>query len=93
MSENPKNPLDKIPNIEEPSQEGRQLNAIEELAIIKSGYYSVRASLDLNFEQTVGQLYAQLLEKNQINSALTKEIAKLKKEIDEIKIKNPSQNP
>jgi len=87
MSENP---LTKIPNIEEPTNQ--QMSAVEELAIIKSGYYSIRATLELQFEQTVGRLYAQLLEKNQINSALTKEIAKLKKELDEIKIKNKPQN-
>jgi len=86
MSENP---LDKIPNIEE--QTPQQMSAIEELAIIKSGYYSIRATLELQFEQTVGRLYQQLLEKNQINSALTKEIAKLKKQLDEIKSK--PQNP
>jgi len=74
------NPLDQIPNIEEPTNQ--QMSAVEELAIIKSGYYSVRATLDLNFEQTVGQLYAKLLEKNQIVSALQKEISDLKIKLD-----------
>jgi len=78
MSENP---LDKIPNIEEPTNQ--KMSAQEELAIIKSGYYSVRASLDLNFEQTIGQLYAKLLETNQIVSALQKEIIDLKKKLTE----------
>lgn len=80
MSENP---LTKIPNIEEPTTQ--QMSAVEELAIIKSGYYSIRATLELQFEQTVGRLYAQLLEKNQIISTLQKEIAILKKQFDEIK--------
>lgn len=80
MSENP---LTKIPNIEEPMNQ--QMSAVEELAIIKSGYYSIRATLELQFEQTVGRLYAQLLEKNQIISTLQKEIAILKKQLDEIR--------
>jgi len=80
MSENP---LTKIPNIEEPMNQ--QMSAVEELAIIKSGYYSIRATLELQFEQTVGRLYAQLLEKNQIISTLQKEIANLKKQLDEIR--------
>jgi len=85
---NPKNPLEQIPNIEEPINQ--KMSAQEELAIIKSGYYSVRASLDLSFEQTIGQLYAKLLETNQIVSALQKEITDLKKKFDEaIKANKP----
>jgi len=80
MSENP---LTKIPDIEEPMNQ--QMSAVEELAIIKSGYYSIRATLELQFEQTVGRLYAQLLEKNQIISTLQKEIANLKKQLDELR--------
>ncbi len=75
-----KDPLESLPNIEEGNNGARQLNAQEEIAIIKSGYYSMRASLDLQFEQTVGQLYAQLLEKNQIVSALHAEVMSLKDE-------------
>lgn len=78
MSENP---LDQIPNIEEATPQ--QMSAVEELAIIKSGYYSIRATLELQFEQTVGRLYQQLLEKNQIISALQKEISDLKIKLNE----------
>jgi len=81
----PADPLAGIPNIEEPTDNKRQFNAMEELAMIKAGYYATRASLDLNFEQTVGQLYAQLLERNQINSVLQKENVDLKKEIAKLK--------
>jgi len=80
-----KNPLEGLPNIEDPSNGARQLNAMEELAIIKSGYYSSRANLDLQFEQTVGNLYAQLLERNQINAVLQKENVEIKKENERLK--------
>ncbi len=78
-----KDPLESLPNIEEP--QGRKLNALEELAMIKAGYYSARASLDLNFEQTIGNLYAELLQKNQINSVLQKENVEMKKENEKLK--------
>jgi len=84
---NNENPLNQIPNIEESNEQRQQMSAQNELAIIKSGYYSVRANLDLSFEQTTGQLYAKLLETNQINQALQKEIATLKKQLEEIKSK------
>jgi len=84
----PADPLAGIPNIEEPTDNKRQFNAMEELAMIKAGYYATRASLDLNFEQTVGQLYAQLLERNQINSVLQKENVDLKNEIIKLKEEN-----
>jgi len=80
MSENP---LTKIPNIEEPTPQ--VLTPQDEISLIKSGYYSARATLDFQFEQTVGQLYQQLLQKNEIVSALQKEIANLKKQLDEIR--------
>lgn len=84
MSESkPKDPLESLPNIEEP--QGRKLNALEELSMIKAGYYSSRANLDLNFEQTIGNLYAELLQKNQINSVLQKENVEMKKENAKLK--------
>ena len=83
MSDPKKDPLESLPNIEEP--QGRKLNALEELSMIKAGYYSARANLDLTFEQTLGNLYAELLQKNQINSVLQKENVELKKENEKFK--------
>jgi len=89
------NPLNNIPNIEdaEPIERRRQMSAQEEQAFLKAPYYSMKAKMELAFEQVFTELYATLLEKTQQVEVLSKELAELKQKVTKKQQKVTNTNP
>jgi len=71
-------PLKKIPNIEEPLKNERQITSQEEQILIKASFYAKKAQMELAFEAVFAELYATILQDKETIKQLGKELVELR---------------